>query len=27
MQAYTDHNYYDFVLASDINDNCELTHG
>lgn len=26
MQAYTDHNYYDFVLASDINDNCELTH-
>ena len=26
MQAYTDHNYYDFVLASDINGNCELTH-
>lgn len=26
MQAYTDHNYYDFVLASDINENCELTH-
>lgn len=21
MQAYTDHNYYDFVLASDINEN------
>lgn len=26
MQAYTDHNYYDFLLASDINENCELTH-
>ena len=26
MQAYTDHNYYDFILASDINKNCELTH-
>ena len=26
IQAYTDHNYYDFVLASDINENCELTH-
>ena len=26
MQAYTDHNYYDFVLASDINEKCELTH-
>lgn len=26
MQAYTDHNYYEFVLASDINENCELTH-
>ena len=26
MQAYTDHNYYDFILASDINENCELTH-
>ena len=26
LQAYTDHNYYDFVLASDINENCELTH-
>ena len=26
MQAYTDHYYYDFVLASDINENCELTH-
>ena len=26
MQAYTDTKYYDFVLASDINDNCELTH-
>lgn len=26
MQAYTDHNYFDFVLASDINENCELTH-
>lgn len=26
MQAYTDDKYYDFVLASDINDNCELTH-
>ena len=26
MQAYTDDNYYDFRLASDINENCELTH-
>lgn len=26
MQAYTDKKYYDFVLASDINENCELTH-
>lgn len=26
MQAYTDDKYYDFRLASDINDNCELTH-
>ena len=26
MQAYTDDKYYDFVLASDINENCELTH-
>lgn len=26
MQAYTDSKYYDFVLASDINENCELTH-
>ena len=26
MQANTDHNYYDFLLASDINENCELTH-
>lgn len=26
MQAYTEDKYYDFRLASDINDNCELTH-
>lgn len=26
LQAYTDGKYYDFVLASDINENCELTH-
>lgn len=26
LQAYTDQKYYDFVLASDINENCELTH-
>lgn len=26
MQAFTDTKYYDFILASDINDNCELTH-
>lgn len=26
LQAYTNNKYYDFVLASDINDNCELTH-
>lgn len=26
LQAYTDDKYYDFRLASDINDNCELTH-
>lgn len=26
MQAYTDDKYYDFCLASDINENCKLTH-
>lgn len=26
MQAYTKDKYYDFLLASDINENCELTH-
>lgn len=26
LQAYTQDKYYDFVLASDINSNCELTH-
>lgn len=26
LQAYTDTKYYEFILASDINDNCELTH-
>lgn len=26
IQAYTDDKYYDFIIASDINDNCELTH-
>ena len=26
LQAYTEDKYYDFILASDINDNCELTH-
>ena len=26
MQAYTKDKYYDFRLASDINENCELTH-
>ncbi len=26
MQAYTDDKYFDFLLASDINANCELTH-
>lgn len=26
LQAYTDDKYYDFCLASDINENCELTH-
>lgn len=26
MQAYTNSKYYDFRLASDINENCELTH-
>lgn len=26
LQAETDTNYYDFVLANDINENCELTH-
>lgn len=26
MQAYTSKKYFDFLLASDINDNCELTH-
>lgn len=26
LQAYTEKNYFDFILASDINENCELTH-
>lgn len=26
LQAYTDDKYFDFRLASDINENCELTH-
>lgn len=26
LQAYTDTNYFEFLLASDINANCELTH-
>lgn len=26
LQAYTSSKYFDFLLASDINDNCELTH-
>lgn len=26
LQAYTDDKYYEFLLASDINENCELTH-
>ena len=26
LQSYTDDKYYDFILASDINSNCELTH-
>lgn len=26
MQAFTNDKYYDFQLASDINENCELTH-
>ncbi len=26
LQAHTKNKYYDFVLASDINENCELTH-
>ena len=26
MKAYTEDKYYDFRLASDINENCELTH-
>lgn len=26
MQAYTNDKFYDFRLASDINENCELTH-
>lgn len=26
LQAYTDDKYFDFLLASDINANCELTH-
>lgn len=26
LQAYTDTKYYDFLVASDINENCELTH-
>lgn len=27
MQAYTDDKYYNFRLASDINENCELIKG
>ena len=26
LQSYTQDKYYDFILASDINSNCELTH-
>lgn len=26
LQSYTEDKYYDFILASDINSNCELTH-
>lgn len=26
LEAFTDKNYFDFLLASDINSNCELTH-
>lgn len=26
LQAYTDKNYFEFLLASDINPNCQLTH-
>lgn len=26
LQAYTEKKYFDFILASDINENCELTH-
>ena len=26
LQAYSKDKYYDFCLASDINENCELTH-
>lgn len=26
LQAYTDDKYFQFILASDINNNCELTH-
>ena len=26
LQAYTNNLYFKFVLASDINENCELTH-
>jgi len=26
IQAYTEDKYFDFILASDINENCELTH-
>lgn len=26
LQAYTKDKYFDFILASDINENCELTH-
>lgn len=26
LQAYTSTRYYDFILATDINENCELTH-
>ena len=26
LQAFTHNKYYKFILASDINENCELTH-